>query len=370
MEAKPNLLPDYVKVTILLLGGVLFFVALYFASSILIPLALAAIISIILYPITRRMEIWGFPRVMAILISIILIFLVLAGLIALLSSQVFRFTDDIPTLTEEIGERFHEIQDLINDLVHVPPTEQIEWVREQAQGLLASSGSFIRTTLGATTNVFAVLGLLPIYIFFFLYYRTKFKQFIFMISPQEKHRKAQDILDRIKDVVQSYISGLMIVILIMAILNTVGLTILGIRYALFFGVLAALLTVIPFIGIFIGSALPILMALLTKDSIWYAVGVLAIFAFVQFLEGNFITPNIVGRKVSINPLMAILALVVGGAVWGIVGMIIAIPLLGVLKVVLDNVEALRPYGFLLGTEGVEETGSWSRLWRSIKAIFH
>jgi predicted PurR-regulated permease PerM len=88
--------------------------------------------------------------------------------------------------------------------------------------------------------------------------------------------------------------------------------------------------------------------LLTKDSIWYAVGVAGAFTVVQFLEGNFITPNIVGSKVSVNPLAAIIALILGGMLWGPAGMILSIPFTAILKVILDNIEPLEPFGFLLG----------------------
>jgi predicted PurR-regulated permease PerM len=135
---------------------------------------------------------------------------------------------------------------------------------------------------------------------------------------------------------------------IIAVLNTVGLLLLGIEYAFFFGALAAFLNIIPYLGIIIGSILPIMMALLTKDSIWYAVGVAGAFTAVQFLEGNFITPNIVGSKVSVNPLAAIVALIFGGMLWGPSGMILSIPFTAIVKVILDNIESLEPFGFLLG----------------------
>jgi predicted PurR-regulated permease PerM len=153
---------------------------------------------------------------------------------------------------------------------------------------------------------------------------------------------------KIQSVVKNYIMGLLLVMVIIAALNTVGLLILDIRYALFFGTLAAFLNIIPYLGIIIGSALPIIMALLTKDTIWYAVGVAGVFAFVQFLEGNFITPNVVGSKVSVNPLAAILALILGGVIWGISGMILSIPFTAITKVIMDNIEPLEPFGFLLG----------------------
>ena len=146
----------------------------------------------------------------------------------------------------------------------------------------------------------------------------------------------------------SYLKGLITVTIIVGSLNTLGLLALGIDYAIFFGFLAAALLIIPFVGILIGSILPIIMALITKDSPMYAVGVAGVFIFVQFLEGNFITPQVVGSKISINGLVAIIALLLGSALWGIAGMALSLPTVAILKVIFDSVPDLKPFGFLLG----------------------
>jgi predicted PurR-regulated permease PerM len=206
----------------------------------------------------------------------------------------------------------------------------------------------VTNMLAYTTNTFADLGLMPVFIFFFLYYRSFFKQFLNKLFIRTPNQNITEIMYKIQNVVKNYIMGLLLVMAIIAALNTVGLLILRIEYAFFFGALAALLNIIPYLGIIIGSILPIMMALLTKDSIWYAVGVAGVFTIVQLLEGNFITPNIVGSKVSVNPLAAIIALIIGGILWGPSGMILSIPFTAITKVILDNIEPLEPFGFLLG----------------------
>ena len=157
----------------------------------------------------------------------------------------------------------------------------------------------------------------------------------------------------IEGVIQGYISGLTLVTLIIASLNTIGLLALGIDYAIFFGMLSGVLTIIPYVGIILGALFPVLMALITKDSIWYTVGVVIVFAVVQFLEGNFITPRITGSKVSINALAAIVALLIGGKILGIAGMILAVPGIGVLKILLAHTRHLKPFVILL--EDVDST---------------
>src|SRR5690606_16822040 len=156
------------------------------------------------------------------------------------------------------------------------------------------------------------------------------------------------ILNNIYDVVQNYLVGLITVMGIVAVLNTIGLIVMGISYAWFFGILAALLMLIPYIGIAIGSILPALFAIATKDSAWYAIGVIIWFQVVQFLEANLITPNIVGSKVSINPLMSIVGLLLGGMLFGLAGLILALPLIAITKVILDSIPSLSHFGFLIG----------------------
>jgi predicted PurR-regulated permease PerM len=170
------------------------------------------------------------------------------------------------------------------------------------------------------------------------------------MTPTDKHSWMMDVMHRTSQVSQKYLVGLLIDITILAVLNSIGFLILGINHAILLGVIAGLLNIIPYIGVLIGSIFPIFMALLTKDSIWIAIGALAVCVFVQFLDNNFITPKVVGSAVSINPLATMIALLIGGSVWGVAGMMLFIPFLGMVKVILDNVESLRPFGFLIGEE--------------------
>ena len=210
------------------------------------------------------------------------------------------------------------------------------------KGVSVYLGAFLLTT----GNTLATMVQIPIYMFLLLIYREKFKLFFASLLPNDDDELAWK--KDIENVTQAYITGLMLVTLIVAILNTIGLLFLGIEHALFFGILSGILTIIPYIGIFLGALLPTLMALITKDSAWYAVGVIAVFFVVQFLEGNFITPRITGSKVSINALAAIIALLLGGKILGIAGMILAVPAIGVLKIMLAYSRRLKPFVILLG----------------------
>jgi predicted PurR-regulated permease PerM len=184
----------------------------------------------------------------------------------------------------------------------------------------------------------------------FLLYRERFKDFLRTLTPDSDLKWK----DEIQGVVRGYISGLSLVVFIAGILNSIGLLILGIQHAIFFGFLSGMLTMIPYVGISIGASLPALFTLLTKDSAWYAVGVIGVHAFVQFLEANFITPKITGSRISINAFAAIIALLIGGKIWGIAGMILAVPLIGIFKILVAYSPLLRPLVILLGDENQSE----------------
>ena len=346
--------PLYVKVAMVLISLALLLWGLDLGAGLLVPLSFSFLFALLLHPLSARLESWKVPRVLAIFICLIVIIAALVGIMYFIIAQLMNFGDDLPELQARFNQLLAEIQGFIAERFGVNETRQLDWLRKQASGAVASSGALLSGTLGATTSTFADLSLMPIFIFFFLYYRNFFMDFLNRILASTPNENILDVGYKIQGVVKNHILGLFLVIVILAALNTVGLLLLGVKYAFFFGALAAFLNIIPYLGILIGSILPITMALLTKDSIWYAVGVAAVFAFVQFLEGNFITPNIVGSKVGVNPLAAIVALILGGMIWGVAGMILSIPFTAILKVIFDHVPGLEPIGFLLGEPPKEQ----------------
>lgn len=361
-------IPAYLKYTIILFGLVLFFFVLIVGKALLVPLAIAVIFAFLMHPFCNWLSKKGLHRGIASIISIVVIISFLGVVIYFLSSQLNKIVRDLP----KIGNKF----DLIIDKAHVFLEEtfgleqqaQNQYFKDSLDSTIQNSTKFLTGTLSATAEFFTAFVLVTISLFFLLYYSSFFREFLFRLIKNERHDKLQHIFSRGESVVRSYILGLFIVIAIVGTLNTIGLTILGIEYALFFGVLAALLTIIPYLGIFIGSLLPITYALLTKDSLLYPIGVAGVFWFVQFIEGNFITPNVVGNKVSLNPFAAIIALFVGGAVWGPAGMILFIPYLALLKVIFDVIEPLEPYGFLLGNP--DANGKSNKLVSRLKKRLH
>lgn len=342
--------PFYFKATVKLLLLSLIIAFLILAKNILLPFTLAVFFTFLLLPVSRKLERWHFPKVLAILISILLAFTVVLALLYFFYSQIISFVNDWPMLEKAFSAKIERIQGFISDTFHVSDLEQQVWITSKIKENASTGGVLVLGIFSATTSFLASFALIPIYIFFLSLYQDKFKEFVRLVTEDDKNEHTLMVVKKVSHVSQKYLVGIFLDVVILSILNSTGFLILGLPHAILFGVLASMLNIIPYIGVLIGSTLPILMAFLTKDEMGYTLGVAAVCFVVQFLDNNFITPYVVGSSVSINPLTAILVLMASAFIWGIPGMVLCLPLTGMAKVVCDNVDSLKPYGYLLGEE--------------------
>jgi predicted PurR-regulated permease PerM len=331
-----------------LLALVLIIALLYTLQSVLVPLMFSILIAISLFPVTRFLEKVKLNRVTASLLSVLLAVILVGTLIWFIVHQVIVIGSDGAELQSKLMGIVNTIQKWVSDRFGIEESKITEKFREAVNQGFSNAGTYLTAAFGSVGGILAGTVIVPLFTFFLLYYRDFFREFFFHAFASTPKEKVQEVLNKIYDVVQSYLLGLVTVMGIVAVLNTGGLLLLGIEYAWFFGTLASLLMLLPYIGIAIGSILPAIFALATKDNSWYAVGVVGWFQVVQFLEGNLITPNIVGGKVSINPLMALISLLLGGMLFGLAGLILALPAAAVLKVFFDAVPSMKPWGFLIG----------------------
>ena len=342
--------PWYVKYTIALAGGVLTVYVMVVAKSTLIPLLFAGFLGILLMPVSVRLERCGVPRVVAALLTLTLAIAGLVGLGFFFYTQLSSFVEDVDLIRARIEEMMTSIEPLtaqfgINELVDFRTlgTTAIGYVGDNAADLA-------RGLAGAASTITAAL-LVPVFIFFVLIGRTFLRDFLLLAFGTDNPARAERVaatLEKVKQVVQRYITGVLIVICILAILNSLLLLTIGVDHALFFGVFAAMLNVVPFLGPIFGSILPVLYALLTMDSLIYPLLVLGGFYVIQLFESNLFTPTIVGSQVSMNAMVTLFLLFVGAQIWGLAGMILFIPMGAIIKVVCDEVDSLKPFGFLLG----------------------
>ena len=358
-----------------MLGSVLLIYTLRVLDDILLPLVFSALFALLLLPLCRWLEDLRVGRVWAIILCLLFLVLIFVGVVLGFGSQLTQFKDEIPKLQVKLMEFFNNAQEWAHMKFGYQPMSLEEVKDSSIKALKKSGGTYLGTTLNTTSAVLGNLAQVFIYIFCLLLYRDHLRQFMFRFVTPDKRTSVLHTFDSIQTVVQAYISGLLKVIAIVAILNAIGLLALGVKFAIFFAIFASVLAIIPYIGIMIGATLPAIITLVETGSPLKAAGVVGVFVAVQFLEGNFITPMITGSQVSINPLAAILALILGNALWGTPGMILSIPLMAVIKVVLDSNKTTEPWGFLLGdtAEGEDSTkpgnqtpNFFGRMWAKLR----
>ncbi|MCX6248236.1 MAG: AI-2E family transporter [Bacteroidetes bacterium] len=348
MISKEIQIPFYARVTILIFGISAFIMILYIAREIIVPLVFATLLAIVLHPVVNFFTRRKISRVFAIIITLLLTILVIVALGAFLVSQAIRFSETWPVLVDRFTGILNETITWISGYFDIKPQKIHEWILNTKSELISTSSAAIGRTLLTLGNGLVILFLIPVYIFMILFYHPLLIEFIRRLFREEHQGKVGEMISKTKSVIQRYLVGLAIEAVLVAIMNSAGLLILGIDYAILLGILGAFLNVIPYIGGIVAVALPMMIAIATKESAWYAVYVLAVYYFIQLIDNNFIVPKIVASKVKINALFSIIVVLAGNALWGIPGMFLSLPLLAIVKLICDNIEPLKPWGFLLG----------------------
>src|SRR5579862_3170128 len=338
--------PFYVKATYILMGLSLLLGFLYLFSGILVPVALSIMIAFMLNPLVDRFVRWKMPHPLAILCSLIVALLLFLLVGYFLASQMVSFGDDLPALERKFSTLFARVQQaLVNDL-HISMVKQDQWFGEAKQGLKPVISKLMGTALGTISMAI----LLPVYTFLLLYYKKLILNFLFEIFAESNASYVADVLEKSKGAIQSYALGLLIEGLIVATLNSVALLIIGVKYAILLGVIGAILNVLPFIGGIAALIPPLIVATITKDGFQSQILIIAVYIVIQFTDNHFLIPFIVSSKVKINALISVFVVLLGGALWGIAGMFLSIPFVGVLKIIFDRIDELKPWGRLLGDE--------------------
>jgi predicted PurR-regulated permease PerM len=320
---------------------------LVYAKPFLVPLTIAALFSMLLLPFCAWLQQKGSAKWLATLASVLLFVIVVGSIIWLIVWQVSDLSKDASGIEQNLNKKIEEFRQYIKSTFGLSVQKQNELVKAQSN---SSSGSGFASKIlaglgGFLTNTILVL----VYMFLFLYFRTHIKKFILLITPKENASKTQKIIENCRKVAQKYLTGLAMMIGCLWVMYGIGFSIVGVKGALFFAILCGLLEIVPFVGNLTGNAITVLMVIAQGGSLNMILGVIVTYAIVQFLQTYLLEPLVVGSEVNINPLFTIIGLVIGEQVWGIPGMILAIPLLGITKIICDNVDDLKPYGFLLGT---------------------
>lgn len=337
--------------SLLLVGLSLLVYVLHTLDDLLLPLLYAILLSLLLMPLVTRLEKWRWPRILAIATSILLVILALITLIYLFGSQIISLRNEIPLIQNKLVAYFDLTQQQLSHRFGFQPLSHEEIINSSLTTARKQASDFLGSTVSTTVGILSTVTLVPIYVFCFLYYRDHLRQFMFRFVEPDKRTTVVHTVDNIQNVVQGYMTGLFTVIVLVSVMNAIGLLALGVKYAIFFAVFASVLAVIPYVGITVGSIIPALITFVESGSPGRGIAVVAVFMGVQVISDNILSPLITASKVSLNPLTAIIALILGGQLWGTPGMILSVPISAVLKVVLDANKATEPWGFLLGDVG-------------------
>lgn len=317
-------------------------------KQLLVPLSFSIFLAYLLYPSARKLEELKVPRIVTNFVVILTFMGMVISILVLMIQLVGSLSDDLPQLRSQFAQNIQHLQENISSLVGISVSQQNEIIK--TAGL---NGDYFGTVIEAGKNLFITLALIPVYTFLLLFYRNKFRDFISMLVPTTIEENVNNIIGRAAEVVPKYLKGLLVVCLLLVGLNTLGFYLIGVKYFFLFGLIAAIFNLIPYLGTVLGYGI-VCFFVLGVQSPTVATAVLIQFFVVQFLENNILTPNITGSYVRINPLVIIFSLIAGGLVWGLPGMFLVIPTLGVLKIIFESVEEWKPYAFLLGTSGTEK----------------
>ncbi len=344
MSISTKQYPFYLKSTVIIFGLVLVCYALFNLKGILAPIAFSLIIAILLNPLVNKLQKKGLKKLLAIALAILLALIIVGGILYFIATQVMSFGDNLPALKVKFNQQLFQLQLWVSSHFNIPIAKQQETINDT----LNSSKAFLGSAVGGALGTLGLIFLVPIYVFLLLLYKKLILNFFHEIFAEENSEKVSDVLIETKSAIQSYMVGLLLEALVVAVLNTTALLILGVQYAVLLGVMGALLNMLPYIGGIVAIALPIIIASVTKDGFTTQLLIFGAYLLIQFIDNNFLVPFLVSSRVKINAFFSLVIVLLGGALWGVAGMFLSIPFLAILKIIFDRLPEMRPWGKLLG----------------------
>ncbi len=349
-------LPFYVHFSLMIIGTWFLLYGFYLGKDILVPLGFSFLIAVMLHPLETFFEKHRAPKVIAILLSLFIAVAVLFALFSLLSHQVRLFVNDLPAIKQNLSTFLNNAQQWISDKFHFSEEQQKQVIQKAKSNGIDNVKAVAGTTLDILTASLVTLTLVPIYVFLFLYYRVHLLTFIIQVFHPDHSQQVRKAVGKIRWVVQKYVTGLLIETICVAVLNSIGLLLIGARFAILLGIIGAILNLIPYIGGLIAIVLTAIVTLSNTGSVPVTLGSAAVYLVVQFIDNNFLVPKIIGSSVQLNALVSIIAVLVGGALCGVGGMFLSLPFVAICKIVFDHVEDMKVWGNLLGDE---ESARWN-----------
>ncbi len=354
-------LPFYAKVTVILLGIIALGFIFYIGQDVLIPILMSLLFAILLRPIVNFLNSkLRLPHVLASILSVIFFCLVILSVIWFMSMQISEVVSDVNKIERNLTIHFRNVQQFVKEHLHVSQREQQQYINDAAKDSMSKGKELIGSTLLSFTDTMLTMTLIPIYTFLILLYRNHFMKFLGKLFRKEHHAKLIDCLTQIKVAVKSYIVGLILEMIAVSVLTTIGFMVIGVEYAILLGIITGILNLIPYIGILFAMFLSIVASLTGTPDMSIVIGVIVVNIIVQLIDNNVLMPMIVNSKVEINAFVSIIGIIIGGALGGVAGMFLAIPIIAVCKVVFDRISYLEAWGYLLGDD-LPKTYVWKHI---------
>lgn len=350
-----------------LLCGILICVILYFAQKVLIPIAFAAFFAMLFTGMSNKLEKKGIKRIWTTLLSVLILIIITLGIGALVYMQSKKLAEEFPAIEKKSQEFMKQAQEYISTKLNIPQQKQDELINKQVESAGSSVKGIVKDVFAGAAGILGSSVIVLIFMFLFLLQREKYESFFIQLCTDTEPDEAKKLIQKISKVAQSYLTGRALSILIFTALFTIGFLIVGLKNAFLLAFIAALLTIVPYVGSIVGGLFPFAVALVTEDSNQVAIGALAVVVIIQGIDNYFIEPYVIGGEVNISGFFTILILLIGGILWGVAGMVLFLPMLGVAKIIFDEVPALKPYGFLIGDQQEEKQST--RLMNKIKKLF-
>jgi predicted PurR-regulated permease PerM len=324
---------------------IVFFLAVifYLGKILFIPLFYGLFVATVLYPVCKWLESKGIPKGLAIAFCLLIVTILIGLLLLLFVAEIKAFSEDLPQLQPRIVIAINELQQWLSQRFGISIATQAKWIESAPEGLKNNAGTFLQ----ATFNTFFIALMVPVYTALFLYGRKTFLRFLEALIRPKYRPQLYLILLSTAQTYHKYIKGMVLVYMMVGALNSIGLLALGVKHAILFGMLTAIMTIIPYVGIIVSALLPISVAWITTGSVWIPLAVVGVFVLVQYLEANVIFPNVVGAELNVNTWATLVSIIVGGIIWGVSGMILFIPFVAILKIVSDHIEDWQPLKILL-----------------------
>lgn len=349
MATEPHIrFPFYARAALILLATFLVLYGLVIGQEVIVPLVFSGILAVLLSPTVTYLRSKRIHRVVAISLVVLLTIVIVLGLIFFIASQASKFSDTLPMLQARFDRLLAQLTSWLSARFRIDPLNIAAWINEIRATILSNKSAIIGETFATITGVIFTATLLPVYTWLILYYQPLLLEFIRQLFGKANQTAVGEVLFETRGIIQRYLIGLLIETIIVSAMTVAGMMLLGIDYAILLGIISGFLNLIPYIGTIIAAILPMIVALLTKDDPSYALWVLVVYLIIQFIDNNYVLPKIVASKVKINALVSVIVVIIGGALWGIPGMFLSIPVTAIFMVICHRIEALKPWGLLLG----------------------